>query len=72
MLCWEIELGRIDIMNEVSCLSHELCAPRVNYLEAVYKICHYMSKNIKHNWCRLEFDSTLQDIDDRLFDDQKS
>ena len=57
-------------MNEVSCLSQKLCAPWVNNLKAVYKIYHYMSKNMKHNQGRLGFDPTLQEIDDRLFDDK--
>ena len=70
MFRWEIEIGRIYNMNEVSCLSQHLCAPRVNYLEAVYKIYHYMRENMKHNWGRLVFDPTLQDIDDIFFDYQ--
>ena len=70
MLCCAIELGIFDIMTEVSCLLQHLCAPQVNHLESVYKIYHYMRKNIKHNRGRLGFDSTLQYIDDKLFDDQ--
>jgi len=70
VLRWANELGRIDIMTEVSCLSQHLRAPRVNHLEAVYKIYHYMRKNMKYNVGRLGFDPTLQEIDDRLFDDQ--
>ena len=74
VLCWVIELGRIDsridIMNDVSCLLQHTCAPRVNHLEAVYKIYHYMRNNLKHNRGRLGFDPTLQEIDDRFFNDQ--
>ena len=70
VLHWEIELGRINIMTEVSCFLHQLCAPQVNHLEALYKIYHYMRKNIKHNQDCLLFDPLLQDIDDRLFDDE--
>ena len=33
-----IELGIINIITEVSCLSQNLCAPRVNHLGAAYKI----------------------------------
>ena len=70
VLRWAIELGRIDIMTEVSFLSHQLCDLWVNHLEELYKIYHYMSKNMKQNWGRLVFYPTLQEIDDRLFDDQ--
>ena len=56
-------------MNEVSCLSHHLCAPRVNHLEVEYKIYHYTRKKMKHNRGHLGFDPTLKDIDDRLFYD---
>ena len=68
---WAIELVRIDIITEISCLLQHLCSPRVNHLEGVYKIYHYMRKNTKHNRGRLVFDSTLQEIDDRLFDNNK-
>ena len=70
VLRWVIELVRIDIMIDVSCLLQHMCAPRVNHLEAVYKIYHYMRNNLKHNWGRLGFDPTLQQIDDRFFNDQ--
>ena len=74
VLRWVIELGRIDsridIMNDVSCLLQHMCAPRVNHLEAVYKIYHYMRNDLKHYRGRLGFDPTLQEIDDRFFNDQ--
>ena len=42
----------------------------MNHLEAVYKIYHYIDKNIKVNPGRIGFDSTYQEIDERLFDGQ--
>jgi len=53
VLRWVIELSRIDIMTEVSCLSQHLCATQVNHLELVYKIYHYTRKNMKFNQVRL-------------------
>ena len=67
-----IEIIRIEIMTEVSCLLQKCYAPRVNHLETVNKIYHYMRKNMKHNWGRLLFDPTFQYIDDRYFDDQNN
>ena len=57
-------------MTEVSCLLQQLCAPRVNNFEVIYKIYQYMSKKMKHNRGCLLFYPMLQDIDDCLFDDQ--
>ena len=42
ILRWSIELGRIDIITEVSCLSQHLCAPREGHLHALYKIFRYL------------------------------
>ena len=38
VLRWSIELGRIDILTEVSFLSQHLCSPREVNLDAVYRI----------------------------------
>ena len=35
VLRWSIELGRIDIMTEVSCLSQHLFSPREGHLNFV-------------------------------------
>ena len=55
-----IELGRIDIMTEVITLYQNLCAPRVNQLQAVYKTYHQMRKNMKMNPGKVEFYPTYQ------------
>jgi hypothetical protein len=38
VLCWAVELGRIDIMTEVSMLSSHLALPWSGHMEAVYNI----------------------------------
>ena len=44
---WMIEIGRIDILTEVSLLSSHQAAPREGHLEACYHIFAYLRKN-KH------------------------
>jgi hypothetical protein len=44
VLCWAVELGRIDIYMEVSLLSQHLALPRVGHLEAVYHVFAYLQK----------------------------
>ena len=56
VLRWSIELGRIDIMTEVSCLSQHLCSPREGHLLAVYKIFRYLQKNISKIPGRMVYD----------------
>ena len=68
ILRWSIELGRIDIMTEVSCLSQHLCAPREGHLQAVYKIFRYLQKNMDKNPGRLVFDPLLEYTDEKIFD----
>ena len=60
VLLWEIELGRIDILTEVITFSQKICSPRVNNLEALYNIYHYIRKNMKLNPGRVVYDPTLQ------------
>ena len=42
VLRWAIELGRIDIMAEVSVLSQHQCQPRKGNLAAVYRVLWYL------------------------------
>ena len=42
ILRWSVELGRVDILTEVSCLSQHLAEPRDGHLIAVYKIFKYL------------------------------
>ena len=67
MLRWSIELGRIDIQTEVSCLSQHLCAPREGHLNAAYKIFRYLQKNIGKNPGRIAFDPLIEYDDENIF-----
>jgi hypothetical protein len=53
ILCWMVELGRVDIYHEVSVLSQYLTLPRAGHLEAVYHIFSYL---IKHDKSSIIFD----------------
>jgi hypothetical protein len=68
VLRWAIELGRIDIYTEVSCLSQHLCNPREGHLLAVYKVFRYLQVNLKKIPGRLVFDSKMVHTDERLFE----
>jgi hypothetical protein len=64
ILRWCVELGRIDIITEVSMLSTFLCIPRECHLDAVYHLFAYLS--LHHN-ARVVFEPTYPDIDMRAF-----
>ena len=44
ILRWIVELGRIDIVTEVSCLASCLAMPRKGHLEAVFHVYAYLKK----------------------------
>ena len=46
MLRWASELGRVDILYEVSILSTYLASPREGHLDAVYGIFGYLKKHL--------------------------
>ena len=60
ILRWCVELGRVDIITEVSMLASHLALPREGHLEAVYHIFAYLEK--KHN-SRVVFDPSYPLID---------
>ena len=64
VLRWIVELGRVDIIAEVSVLSSFMAAPRQGHLDCVYHVFGYL-KN-KHN-SRLAFDPTYPEIDRSAF-----
>eukprot|EP00934_Nitzschia_sp_Nitz4_P008127 Nitzschia sp. Nitz4//scaffold260_size33533//228//6137//NITZ4_007876-RA/size33533-snap-gene-0.41-mRNA-1//-1//CDS//3329544674//8117//frame0 len=64
ILRWMVELGRIDIMTEVSMLASHLAMPREGHMEAALRIFAYL-KN-KHN-ARVIFDPSYPVIDDSKF-----
>ena len=55
ILHWIVELGRVDIITEVSTLASYLAAPRMGHLEAAIHVYRYLKT--KHNG-RLVFDPT--------------
>jgi hypothetical protein len=59
-LRWCVELGRIDIITEVSMLSTHLFLPREGHLEAVFRVFEYLG--INHN-ARVVFDPTYPSVD---------
>jgi hypothetical protein len=64
ILRWCVELGRIDIITEVSMLSTFLCMPHKGHLDAVYHLFAYLS--LHHN-ARVMFDPTYPDVDMQAF-----
>jgi hypothetical protein len=64
ILHWCVELGRIDIITEVSMFSTFLCMPREGHLDAVYHLFTYLSL---HHTARVVFDPTYPDVDMRAF-----
>ena len=64
VLRWCVELGRVDIITEVSELSSYLVMPREGHLEAVFHLFNRLEK--KHN-ARIVFDPSYPDIDRTVF-----
>jgi hypothetical protein len=64
ILGWCVELGRIDIITEVSMLSTFLCMPCEGHLDDVYHLYAYLS--LQHN-ARVVFEPTYPDVDMRAF-----
>jgi hypothetical protein len=60
ILRWCVELGRIDIISEVSMLSAYLCLPHEGHLEAVFHVFAYLGM---HHNMRVVFDPTYPDVD---------
>ena len=70
VLRWAIELGRVDILVEVSVLSQYQCNPREGHLATLYRIFWYLKCKLKECVGRLVFDSVTPQIDERLFHPQ--
>jgi len=64
VLRWIVELGRIDIITEVSTLSSHVVMPRKGHLDALFHLFAYLGK--KHN-ARIVFDPSYPDIDMTVF-----
>jgi hypothetical protein len=64
ILRWAVELGRVDILLEVSLMSSHLCQPREGHLEALYSIFAYLAK---HTEAPMAFDPKVPVIDESAF-----
>ena len=64
VLRWGIEIGRLDILLEVSMLSSYLACPREGHLEAAFHIFGYLKH---HNKRKIAFDPSHPKIDERRF-----
>ena len=63
-LRWSTEIGRVDILHEVSVLSAFQAAPREGHLHQVFHIFDFMVKNPK---LTIYFDPILPNIDPTSF-----
>ena len=68
LLRWSIELGRIDILTEVSCLSQHLCSPREGHLDYVYLIFRYLQNKLGKNPGRMAYDPMYETTDENVFE----
>ena len=64
LLRWAVEIGRVDILLEVSLFSSHLALPRIGHLQAVYHIFGYLKQVPKRN---LYFDPVLPLISKDIF-----
>lgn len=64
ILRWIVEIGRIDIITEVSLLSSHLALPRMGHLMQVWHIYAFLRS--RHNGC-LIFDPTYPEINESSF-----
>ena len=70
ILRWSIELGRIDIITEVSVLSQHQCNPREGHLDAVYRIFWFLKCSLKKGQQgRIVFDHVSPEVDESLFNE---
>ena len=69
ILRWSIELGRIDILTEVSYLSQHLAEPRDGHLIAVYKIFKYLDVCLKKEKGRIVFNGKFEFVDNVTLND---
>jgi hypothetical protein len=51
VLRWCVELGRIDIVTEVSLLSSHLCLPREGHLDTVFRLFAHLVNNHNARGC---------------------
>ena len=64
ILRWSVEIGRVDILTELSLLSAYQASPRQGHLQQLLRIFAYLKKKPKLS---LYFDPTLPQIDESMF-----
>ena len=64
ILCWVVELGRVDTLMETSMMSTDLAMPRQGHLEQVHHIFGYLKEHPKR---KLFFDLQHPELDERSF-----
>jgi hypothetical protein len=64
ILRWMVELGRIDIITEVSMLASHLALPRRGHLDAVFAVYAFLKR--KHN-STMVFDPTYPKVNEGDF-----
>ena len=68
VLRWSIELGRIDILTKLSCLSQHLFPPREVHLDDVYLIFRYLQKSLGKNPGRMAYEPMYEPTDENVFE----
>ncbi len=63
-----MELGRVDTLTEVNCLSQHLAEPREGHRVAVYKILKYLDICLLKNKGRIVFNGKFKFVDDVIND----
>lgn len=64
---WTSELGRVDILLEVSLLSQYQANPRLGHLEALYHVFAYMKSHVDMG--RIAYDPKRANVDETVFND---
>lgn len=64
MLRWMVEIGRVDIITEVSLMASQMAMPREGHLDAVLHIFGFLRR--KYN-SRMAFDPTVPFVDETAF-----
>ena len=64
LLRWSVDLGRVDIILEITLMSTYLALSRRGYLKQVFQMFGYLKANPKINIC---FDPQHPTIDERSF-----
>ena len=63
-----IELGRIDILMEVTFLSQHLCSPREGRLDTVYHIFKNLQKILGNKPGRMAYNPKYESSDENVFE----